>query len=93
MLAAAVCEVTDALADDGIQRSAQQLADQVEAELRLETVAYKSKTKLRLMRLRSCIDLWLDDSPHEDLAGVMTELLRLCDHLGIRSKQTAGGDV
>jgi hypothetical protein len=92
MLATALCDVTDALADDGIQRSAQQLAEQVEAEVRRETVAYKSHAKLRLLRLRSCIEGWLDDSPHEDLTDLMVELLHLCQHLGITGKcPSAGG--
>ncbi len=93
MLAAALCEVTDALADDGIHRSAQQLAEQVQAEMAKQTTAHKSQALIRLIRLCSCIGTWLDDSTHDELPDVMTELLRLCDHLGIRSKQTAGGDA
>lgn len=94
-VATALCDVTDALADDGIQRSAQQLADQILAEVRAETRAYKSLARLRLRRLLVCIKEWLGkDFPGNDeemLPLVCAELLLLCDHLGITGKQAAGG--
>jgi hypothetical protein len=94
-LAKALCDVTDALAHDGTQRSAQQLADQVLAELRAEQPAHKSLARLRLNRLRSCIEDWwaqdIQDDEREMLVAVCTELLLLCQHLGITGKQPVAG--
>jgi hypothetical protein len=88
-LAAALCAVVDELTQHTITTSAGKLADLIQAEVASETVAYRSHAKVRLMRLQSCIQGWLDDVPedHEYLAAVTTELLLLCDHLGIVSAQ------
>ena len=65
MLAAAVCDVMDALTEDTIDTSADHLAHMIQAEVDSETAAYRSPAKVRLMRLQSCIHGWLDDAPDQ----------------------------
>lgn len=95
MLAAAVCDLVNGLADHQIDKSAEQLADQILAEVKAETLAYKSTARLRLRRLINCVDQWQDRYADEDertqLVGVCTELLHLCDHLGILGHTQDGG--
>jgi hypothetical protein len=94
MLAAAVCDLLDALAADSISTSADDLAKRIQAEVANESAAHRSHAKLRLMRLLSCIQGWLDDAPdeHEQLGDVCTELLLLCQHLGItKAAEQPGG--
>ena len=96
MLAAAVCDLVNGLADHQIEKTAEQLADQILAEVKAETLAYKSTARLRLRRLISFVDQWQDKCPDDDertqLVGICTELLHLCDHLGIvMTSQQAGG--
>ena len=95
MLAAAVCDLVNSLADHQIDKTAEQLADQILAEVKAETLAYKSTARLRLRRLINCVDQWqdryADEDEREQLVGVCTELLHLCDHLGIIRPSQAGG--
>jgi len=96
MLAAAVCDLVNGLADHRIDKTAEQLADQILAEVEAETRAYKSPARLRLRRLINCVDQWQENYPDDDerthLVGICTELLNLCDHLGlIVTTQQAGG--
>jgi uncharacterized protein YsxB (DUF464 family) len=96
MLADAVCDLVSALAAHQINKTAEQLADQILAEVKAETLAYKSQTRVRLRRLINCVDQWQEKCPDDDertqLVGICTELLMLCDHLGIiGSTQKPGG--
>lgn len=97
MLAAAVCDLVNSLADHQIDKTAEQLADQILAEVKAETLAYKSQTRVRLRRLINCVDQWQEKCPDDDertqLVGICTELLMLCDHLGVitSTTQQAGG--
>jgi hypothetical protein len=77
--------------EDPIDRMAQHLARRIQAEVDLETVAYKSQTKLRLRRLLSCIPAVLEDAQEEcgQLVPVCTELLLLCEHLDLLPQQRA----
>jgi len=95
MLAAAVCDLVNSLAEHQIEKTAEQLADQILAEVKAETLAYKSQTRVRLRRLINCVDQWQDRYADDDernlLVGVCTELLNLCDHLGIIRPSEDGG--
>jgi hypothetical protein len=94
MLAAAVMDLVDALADGSISTSTADLASRIQAEVASESAAHRSHAKLRLVRLQSCIQGWLDDAPdeHEQLGDVCSELLLLCDHLGItKAAEQPGG--
>ena len=95
MLAAAVCDLVNSLAEHQIDKTAEQLADQILAEVKAETLAYKSQTRVRLRRLINCVDQWQEKCPDDDertqLVGICTELLHLCDHLGIIRPTEDGG--
>jgi hypothetical protein len=106
MLAAALLAIRDHLLDDQecqdmdeagaiVQQRVEQLADQILAEVKAETLAYKSQTRVRLRRLINCVDQWqekcADDDERTQLVGICTELLYLCDHLGVIRPKQAGG--
>ena len=95
MLAAAACDLVNSLAEHQIDKTAEQLADQILAEVKAETLAYKSKTRLRLRRLINYVYQWQEKCPDNDertqLVGICTELLHLCDHLGIIRPSEDGG--
>jgi hypothetical protein len=75
--------------------TAERLADQILAEVKAETLAYKSQTRVRLRRLINCVDQWQEKCPDDDertqLVGICTELLHLCAHLGIMRPSEDGG--
>jgi hypothetical protein len=79
----------------GMQMHAEVLANQILAEVKAETLAYKSQTRVRLRRLINCVDQWqekcADDDERTQLVGICTELLHLCDHLGVIRPKQAGG--
>lgn len=90
-LAAALYGVLDTLTMAEIDRSAERLADRLQAELRQETPAYRAPGRRRLYRLCSYVEQWQDRMPGEDereqLLGISAELLLLCEHLGITGRQ------
>lgn len=96
-LAAALCGVIDALAADATHRSAQQLADHIQAEIRQETAGHKSVGRIRLWRLAAGVAAWRDllpgEDPHPHLVTICTEVLALCEHLGIGGRPAAVGDA
>lgn len=99
-LAAALYGVLDTLTMAEIDRSAERLADRLQAELRQETPAYRAPGRRRLYRLCNYVEQWQDRMPGEDereqLLGISAELLLLCEHLGITGRQpdaAAGGST
>ena len=91
MLATALCDVMEVLEDVCTRTAADQLTDQILAELRAEQRAYKSHTRLRLRRLRSTIEEWqpaLADNDRQQIRHIVVDLLLLCQHLGITGRPT-----
>ena len=87
MLAAAVMDLVDALADDSISTSAADLASRIQAE------GSRSHAKHLLERLRSWIaGMRHPFDEHQQLLALCTELLLLCQHLGIpKATEQPGG--
>lgn len=89
-LATPLCDVMEVLEDSCTHTSAVQVTEQIMAELRAETRAYKSLAKLRLKRLRSSIEAWWAqdhaDDEQRQIMHIVVDLLLLCQHLGITGR-------